>query len=346
MSHEDQSKALISKLISSGEIVSSQSSPATVFMGEIESAKMSSAKIENVVFEKLALQDVLFKESVFRNVTFNNCVFHKVDFDDSALENVVFNNCRIKSFNPVGATFKNVKFIRSKIHSASFHSSSGKILAEESDFYHLNLGKSQVNWAITNSTLNKIEAFKIGGSITLKDSTFTDANLEFGEMDSFEAYNSTIDALGPTTIRNQLVIKGGKVEWSGMNAGSVHVDGISAQRFSMSYGDMGNVVIENCRKLGVLGFSQSKVDTLHVRNCKIDDFGGHATIANRLQLEDVSIHDLVLAESDIQRWKMNNVKLTGKLNFELGTIREKQFTNVDVDRKAVINLRNTTFSFP
>ncbi|MEZ5511885.1 MAG: hypothetical protein R3F47_18680 [Gammaproteobacteria bacterium] len=222
----------------------------------------------------------------------------------------------------------------------------GSVSISNSKLHRLNFGESKLKLEISNSTLNKIEAFKIGGSITLNDSTFTDANLEFGEMDSFEAYNSTIDALGPTTIRNQLVIKGGKVEWSGMNAGSVHIDGISAQRFSMSYGDMGNVLIENCRNLGVLGFSQSKMDTLHVRNCKIDDFGGHATIANLLQFEDVSIHDLVLAESDIQRWKMHNVQLTGKLNFELGTIREKQFTNVDVDRKAVINLRNTTFSFP
>jgi uncharacterized protein YjbI with pentapeptide repeats len=333
-------------LVESKKVIGTESSPLVLNRAELEGVNLSDVHFENVIFNDLALLQVRLDRAYFKNVIFNSCVSLKWRFDYATMDNVIFNKCKLRSFNPMGVTFINTSFNRTNIDAASFAGAKGSDAVLDSKLDDLDIGDTDISWTITNSTLNKIEAFKIGGSITLNDSTFTDANLEFGEMDSFEAYNSTIDALGPTTIRNQLVIKGGKVEWSGMNAGSVHIDGISAQRFSMSYGDMGNVLIENCRNLGVLGFSQSKMDTLHVRNCKIDDFGGHATIANLLQFEDVSIHDLVLAESDIQRWKMHNVQLTGKLNFELGTIREKQFTNVDVDRKAVINLRNTTFSFP
>lgn len=336
----------IESALTQGTLKGSAETPLVLVRAEAENIDTPNSTIEHVIFERFASSYLKLNDSSVSHTEFRDCVIHKLFLKRSHVNNVVFKNCKIKSLNIQGANLQGVVFEKSQVDAVSFLLSEGDVAIIDSDFHDARLNESIISWTITNSTLNKIEAFKIGGSITLKDSTFTDANLEFGEMDSFEAYNSTIDALGPTTIRNQLVIKGGKVEWSGMNAGSVHVDGISAQRFSMSYGDMGNVVIENCRKLGVLGFSQSKVDTLHVRNCKIDDFGGHATITNRLQLEDVSIHDLVLAESDIQRWKMNNVKLTGKLNFELGTIREKQFTNVDVDRKAVINLRNTTFSFP
>jgi hypothetical protein len=334
-------------LVESKKVIGTESSPLVLNRAELEGVNLSDVHFENVIFNDLALLQVRLDRAHFKNVTFNNCVSLKWRFDYATMDNVTFNKCKLRSFNPMGVTFVNTVFSRTSIDAASFAGAKGVIKVYDSDLEDLDIGDSDISWTITNSTLNKIEAFKIGGSITLRDSTFTDANLEFGEMDSFEAYNSTIDALGPGTLRDKLIVNGGKIQWTGiMNVPHADIADVKIDRLSLGYGHVGHVSIRNCGRVDTLGFSRTFFESISVSNCDVGYFGAFASRIKNLSFDNVAIDEMEAEEAQIGVWSATNVQLNGNLEFQHSKVSDTRFDRLTIGRKATLLNEGANFSFP
>src|SRR5690606_17817343 len=114
--------------------------------------------------------------------------------------------------------------------------------------------------------------------------------------------------LGPGTINENLIVKGGRVEWVGvMNAQDVHLDGVEIERFAMTNGTIGQVKIENCKNTDLIGFSQSTINTLVINNCDIAQFRSYLTEANEVSFSNVNIVDLSMPDAKFGKWRLEHV---------------------------------------
>lgn len=337
----------IESALTQGTLKGSAERPLVLVRAEAENIDTPNSTIEHVIFERFASSYLKLNDSSVSHTEFRDCVIHKLFLKRSHVNNVVFKNCKIKSLNIQGANLQGVVFEKSQVDAVSFLLSEGDVAIIESDIHDAKLNESNISWTITNSTLNKIEAFKIGGSITLKDSTFTDANLEFGEMDSFEAYNSTIDALGPGTLRDKLIVNGGKIQWTGiMNVPHADIADVKIDRLSLGYGHVGHVSIRNCGRVNTLGFSRTFFESISVSNCDVGYFGAFASRIKNLSFDNVAIDEMEAEEAQIGVWRATNVQLNGNLEFQHSKVSDTRFDRLTIGRKATLLNEGANFIFP
>lgn len=332
--------------LKNGAIRGSNGNPSLYSNVELENIKMEGVVIENVIFDGLAAAEVDLKGATLINVVFNSCIMFRVYLEYSNLENVTFNKCRLQSYNPQSAKNTNVRYIDSSINSASFLRTEGDIHVSGSTMLDHGWKKSKATWNIENSTLEKIQAYEIQGRITLTNSTLKNANFEFGKMDSFESYDSTVDALGPGTIKEHLIVKGGQVEWVGvMNANSVHLDGVDIERFAMTDGVIDQVTIENCKNAGLIGFSQSTIKSLTIENCQMEQFRSFLTRADTVRFTNVSIAGLSMPGANFSQWHLDRVKLAGEIKVEGAAVEQPIFKGLTIADDANVLSSGANFSF-
>lgn len=321
--------------------------PLYIRNAEIEDINIEGVIFENVILDRPAIAYARFDKAIFRNVVFKNCISMKFRSDYAVMDNVVFDGCMLKSFNPMGVTFSDAVFRNTAIDSASFAGAKGTLKLEKSNLKNADIGDTEISWTINDSRLTKIKAYGIQGSITLTNSTLKDANFEFGKMDSFESYNSVVDALAPGTINEKLIIQGGHVDFTGLiHAPSVEIDGAQIKRFSMRRGKASRVIVRNCKEAGVLGFSLTKLDSLEISDCAIEYLGMLSAHVDVLRLNNVSIAEEWESEgANYQSWYADNLTLSGKLEFQKSQVLNKHFNNVTLSDTAKLDSSGANFSF-
>lgn len=344
--HMNKDTIILNGLLKTGLVEGTAEKPLIFKSAEVEDVDASKSRIENIVFDGLSAAYLTLNESSIRNVEFKDCLLYKLYLKKADVENVRFTNCRIESLNIQGANLTDIQFNNSEINSVSFLLSKGNVKITKSRFSKARLNDASITWDIESSNLNSIEAYGIQGSITLTNSTLKDANFDFGEMDSFESYNSVVDALGPGTINEHLIIKGGQVEWVGvMNAKQVHLDSVDIERFTMTNGKIGNVLIEDCKNAGLIGFSQSTIESLTIKNCKMEWFRSYLTVADVVSFSNVSMQGLSMPDARFNEWRLDHVKMAGEIKTEDAVVGKRIFNELTIVPNAKLLSSGANFSF-
>lgn len=289
------------------------------FKSEISDVVIKDYKLDGAIFNNVSFSDVewtgaLTTKAVFTNSVFRNNIFKGVEFTDAKFTNVTFEDSEFYGSSFYLSQLSGAKFIHCK-----FLNDSDFVQLKDStinfDFTTLetvSFADSKAILAFRNSSLSKVRLIDLAlpSSLTFENSKLEDVDWSRSNL---------------TKLVMEKVTGGGD---SGTNGGSFAEVEIrdNDMSFGLQEASIGKLTIINSRVRN--NFRNSEIKTFTVLNCKrIDDMGLYQSKIETLTISNCPINNLRPIESTIQSFSIEKSSIA---NSKFEGMNAKFFTLTDV----------------
>lgn len=324
---------------------------------EINDAIIKEYRFNDANFNNASFKNVEWSNTVTKNLTFTNTViqsnsFENVEFTDAIFNNVTFEDSEFFNTSFYMSQMTGVKFIRCTFKNKSDFSTlkNSNIEFDHSTFEETSFGYSQANFAFHNSILTDVRFVSLAfpSSITFENSKLQDVALDRAKISKLTMDNTT---------------GGGRSGFNGGSIAEVEVKN-SAMGFTLSEGNLGKVTfvnseinvnfassnikeiqITNCKKMSDFVLYKSKVDSLQISNCPIDDFHPVEAIIKNFNIDHASIVNSKFKKMKVENFTLSDVSLDGPLDFSNAQVEHLITKNITKLPGLNLNLTGSNVKF-
>ena len=297
----------------------------------IDGAVLNGAQFHNTDWKSVSVKKANLTKTIFRQGTLDS-----VDFSNSTLTDVVFENVRLVEVRFFHTTLVNVRFVHCTFNGSNIdQTKTSNIEVIDSRVINTSLSEGQLVAVFRNSQLYKgtsLTDLQPPSSLTFEESDLDDVDLSRSVLSDLvlDTVKSNNSGFITGSVRS-VVITGGDISFgfSETRIDSLKVHNINSVGLALDDAVVKTMTFSNCREMSSLNLFRAKIGTLDFINCSPNNFRPRVANINTLRIKDGTISNSKLEKMKAKTVILDNVSLSGELNFtdaHIGDLKTKNVT--------------------